>query len=70
MGALSTKDTASSLGACAGTIETNVTKVCQVTNDDIAATLKVIKHVVNDNGAIKSAGDFMMHVTATNVSQV
>ena len=68
MGTLSTKYTASSLGACAGTIETNVTKVCQITNDDIAATLKVIKHVVNDNGGTKGAGDFMMHVTATNPS--
>jgi hypothetical protein len=68
MGALAGKYTATSLGACAGAIETNVTKVCQITNDDIAASLTVIKHVVNDNGGTKGAGDFTMHVTATNPS--
>jgi len=31
--------------------------------------LKVIKHVVNDNGGTKTAADFTMQVTGTNVSQ-
>ena len=31
---------------------------CTITNDDKAATLTVIKHVVNDNGGTAVAGDF------------
>lgn len=41
---------------------------CTVTNDDVAPTLTVIKHVVNDNGGTNVAGDFTMGVTGTNVS--
>ena len=40
---------------------------CTITNDDQAATLIVIKHVINDNGGSKVAGDFTMNVTGTNV---
>jgi len=40
---------------------------CTITNDDRAATLTVIKHVVNDNGGTKAAGDFSITVTGTNV---
>ena len=35
---------------CTGTIAIGETKTCTVTNDDIAPTLTVIKHVINDNG--------------------
>jgi len=41
---------------------------CTVTNDDSSASLTVIKHVVNDNGGTKTAPDFTMHVSGTNVS--
>lgn len=43
-------------------------KTCTITNDDIAPRLNVIKHVINDNGGAKVAGDFTMNVTGTNVS--
>jgi uncharacterized repeat protein (TIGR01451 family) len=35
---------------------------CTITNDDVAAKLIVIKHVVNDNGGTKAAGDFTITV--------
>jgi hypothetical protein len=41
---------------------------CTITNDDIAPQLTVIKHVVNDSGGTKTASDFTMNVTGTNVS--
>ena len=40
---------------------------CTITNNDQAATLIVIKHVINDNGGSKVAADFTMNVTGTNV---
>lgn len=43
-------------------------KACTITNNDVGAQLTVIKHVVNDNGGTKVAGDFTMDVTGTNVS--
>jgi hypothetical protein len=48
---------------CSGTIANGQTKTCTVTNDDQAATLIVIKHVINDNGGTAVAGDFTMSVT-------
>ncbi len=39
-----------------GTIANGQTKTCTVTNDDQAATLTVIKHVINDNGGTARAG--------------
>lgn len=44
----------------------NVT--CTLVNDDIAPQLTVIKHVINDNGGNKVAGDFTMTVNGSNVS--
>ena len=41
---------------CTGTIALGQTKTCTITNDDKAATLTVIKHVVNDNGGTRSRG--------------
>jgi hypothetical protein len=53
---------------CAGTIANGETKTCTITNDDEAAHLTVIKHVVNDNGGTRTAGDFTLSVTATSVN--
>ena len=41
---------------------------CTITNDDQAATLTVIKHVINDNGGTKVAGDFTITVTGISPS--
>lgn len=41
---------------------------CTVTNSDNAPTLKVIKHVINNNGGTKLATNFLMSVTGTDVS--
>jgi hypothetical protein len=56
------------LGAnCSGTIANGETKSCTITNDDQPGTLHVIKHVINDDGGTKVAGDFSLTVTGTNV---
>jgi hypothetical protein len=47
---------------CSGTIAPGEQRVCIVTNDDAAAKLIVVKHVVNDHGGIKSAGDFTLAI--------
>jgi len=49
---------------CSGTIAINATKTCTITNDDSPPGLTVIKHVINDNGGSKVAGDFTIHVSA------
>ncbi len=41
---------------------------CTITNDDIAPRLTVIKHVINNDGDIAVASDFIMHLTGTNLS--
>src|SRR5204862_6922112 len=41
---------------------------CTITNNDQAATLTVIKHVINNNGGTKSAADFTLSVTGTSPS--
>ncbi len=51
---------------CSGRINNNEAKTCVVTNDDIAPHLKVIKHVINDNGGIAKASDFAMYVYGSN----
>jgi PKD repeat protein len=38
---------------------------CTITNDDQAAQLTVIKHVINDSGGTKAAGDFTLTVTGS-----
>ncbi len=50
------------------TLNEGETVTCTITNDDQPAHLTVIKHVINDNGGTKVAGDFTMNVTGTNVS--
>ncbi len=54
---------------CTGTAAIGETYTCTITNDDIAARLAVIKHVVNDNGGGAAASAWTMNVTATNPSQ-
>jgi uncharacterized repeat protein (TIGR01451 family) len=41
---------------------------CTITNDDIAPKLTVIKTAINDDGLLKTAADFTMNVTGTNVA--
>jgi hypothetical protein len=53
---------------CSGVIGAGETRTCTVTNDDAAPGLTVIKHVVNDNGGTKVAGDFTIHVGGSAVS--
>jgi hypothetical protein len=60
---------ASFSSGCSGSISDGQTKTCTVTNDDKPGTLIVKKHVINDNGGTKSAGDFTMKVTAGHPSQ-
>src|SRR5439155_149102 len=60
--------TESASADCSGTIANGETKTCTVTNDDQAATLIVIKHVVNDNGGTALASDFTLNVSASNPS--
>ncbi|MFZ3060232.1 MAG: hypothetical protein WA102_10925, partial [Candidatus Methanoperedens sp.] len=59
----------SSLSAdCSGSIAAGETKTCTITNDDIQPVLKVIKHVINDNGGTNVSGDFTMNVAGTNAA--
>lgn len=51
---------------CSGRIHMNEAKTCVITNDDIAPHLKVIKHVINDNGGIANASDFVINVDGYN----
>jgi hypothetical protein len=53
---------------CTGTIAVGESKTCTITNDDIAAHLIVIKHVVNDNGGTASASDFTMSINGVTAS--
>src|SRR6059058_2955448 len=61
--------TATFSAGCTGMISAGQTKTCTVTNDDKPGTLIVKKHVIDDNGGTKSAGDFTMKVTAGHPSQ-
>jgi uncharacterized repeat protein (TIGR01451 family) len=62
---------ASISGACTagGTVTLAVgdAKTCTITNDDVAPTLTVIKHVINDNGGTATAGSFTMHIRSGSV---
>jgi len=51
---------------CSGRINMNEAKTCVITNDDIASYLKVIKHVINDNGSSAKASDFSIFVYGNN----
>lgn len=51
---------------CSGRINNNEAKTCVITNEDIAPHLKVIKHVINDNGGTANASDFGINVDGYN----
>ncbi len=55
-------------GDCFGFINTGDTKVCTITDNDIAPQLTIIKNVVNNNGGTAVPSDFTMNVTGGNVS--
>jgi uncharacterized repeat protein (TIGR01451 family) len=59
-------------GDCAAngavTVVPGMQKTCTITNDDIAAKLIVIKHVVNDEAGNKAAADFTIAVTGNTPS--
>jgi hypothetical protein len=44
------------------------TTTCTIDNDDQPGTLVIVKHVINDNGGTKVAGNFSITVTGTNVA--
>jgi hypothetical protein len=51
---------------CSGRINNNEAKTCVITNDDMASYLKVVKHVINDNGSTAKASDFGIYVYGNN----
>jgi hypothetical protein len=51
---------------CSGRINNNEAKTCVITNDDITPHLKVITHVINDNGGTAKASDFGINVYGNN----
>jgi len=53
---------------CIGTIAAGETKTCAITSDDQAATLIVVKAVVNDNGGSGMPADWTVIVTGMNPS--
>ncbi|PIP17182.1 MAG: hypothetical protein COX44_01285, partial [Candidatus Portnoybacteria bacterium CG23_combo_of_CG06-09_8_20_14_all_37_13] len=54
---------------CSGVVITNGgSATCIITNNDQAGTLTVIKHVINDNGGNKVAGDFDITVIGNSPS--
>jgi hypothetical protein len=58
-------------GDCAANGSVSVTlsdsKVCTITNDDVASTITVVKQIVNDNGGNATMDDFILFVNATPV---
>ena len=50
----------SMVGDCSGVIVADVTKVCVITNDDVAPSLTLVKVVVNDNGGTAAKTDFTL----------
>jgi len=53
---------------CVGSISNGETKVCNITNDDIAAKIIVIKKVVNNNGGTAQPSNFTINVTGNSPS--
>ncbi|MGH3066331.1 MAG: hypothetical protein ACRDOF_08490 [Gaiellaceae bacterium] len=53
--------TSASVG-CAGTIAPGQERVCLLTNDDLPATLTVVKQVINDHGGTKTPADFTVTI--------
>jgi len=57
---------ASTSAGCSGTIAAGDQKVCLVLNDDVPATLTVVKHVINDHGGTKTAGNFTLTISGVS----
>jgi hypothetical protein len=55
----------STFNAGSVTVPNGVAVVCTITNDDDAGSLQIVKRVVNDNGSIKTVGDFGLDTDAT-----
>ncbi len=55
-------------GDCAGTIAAGEHKTCLITNNDVGATLTVIKHVIDDNGGTKTAADFTLAINGVTAA--
>jgi hypothetical protein len=53
---------------CSGTIAGGETKTCVVTNNDDAPSLKLIKHVINDNGGTETASSWTLSAGANDVT--
>ena len=47
---------------CSGTIAAGQDVVCVLTNDDVPATITVVKNVLNDHGGTKGPGDFTITI--------
>jgi len=58
----------SASAGCSGTIAAGEHKTCTVTNDDVAATITVIKHVVNNGSGTKDANDFTLTINGVSAS--
>jgi hypothetical protein len=59
--------TPSSSASCTGLVPAvGGTYTCTITNDDVAPTLNVIKHVMNDNGGSAVAGNWTLTVSSSN----
>ena len=56
-------------GDCSGTAVGGSSYTCTITNDDLPASLTVIKHVVNDGGGSNVASDWLMNVTEAGGNQ-
>ncbi len=52
------------------TVAVGENKTCTLTNNDIAATVKVIKHVINDNGGTNVAADWSIHLQNSTPAEV
>ena len=55
---------ASASAGCAGTISPGEQKTCTLTNDDVPATITVIKHAINNGTGTKGAGDFTLTINS------
>ncbi len=53
---------------CSGTISAGQHKTCTITNNDRAPRLRLIKHVINDNGGTKQVADFPLFINGSQVT--
>ncbi len=52
---------------CSGTIANGESRTCEVTNDDLAASITLVKEVINDNGGSAGENDFGLSIGETGV---